>query len=222
MKSLIRRVGLGDFGGVQPVNREIWVGQAGGEGSLYLPCGQSVQLVREILRKSRLCPSGSLYLKELKMSDRFDFIWLPLDRVALLLKVSVKTIRRMIKDHKLIALLHQIPTVRGKTYKTFILADEQLLQLEFGMYMQTLIRPDLWFEEEIIIGNAEVGEAGAEDESGDDSKVNDADNTPRYRSVFLVFMDNELSEKADATNTKQAIRKIKKNEQAVKKYVSLR
>jgi hypothetical protein len=156
------------------------------------------------------------------MSDRVDFIWLPIDRVALLLKVSVKTIRRMIKDNKLIALLHQIPTVRGKTYKTFILADEQLIQLEFGMYMQTLIRPDLWFEEEIIIGNAEVGEAGVEDESGDDSKVNDTDNATRYRSVFLVFMDNELSEKADATNTKQAVRKIKKNEQAVKKYVSLR
>jgi len=212
MKSLIRRVGLGDFGDVQPVNREIWVGQAGGEGFLYLPCGQSVQLVREFLRKSRLCPSGSLYLKELKMSDRVDFIWLPLDRVALLLKVSVKTIRRMIKDHKLIALLHQIPTVRGKTYKTFILADEQLIQLEFGMYMQTLIRPDLWFEEEIVLGN-------------DDNKEQDAeieDDAPRYRSVFLVFMDNELIEKADATNTKQAVRKIKKNDQAVKKYVSLR
>jgi len=212
MKSLIRRVGLGDFGDVQPVNREIWVGQAGGEGSLYLPCGQSVQVVREILRKSRLCPSGSLYLKELKMSDRVDFIWLPIDRVALLLKVSVKTIRRMIKDNKLIALLHQIPTVRGKTLKTFILADEQLIQLEFGMYMQTLIRPDLWFEEEIILGNDSNQEQDADTE----------EDAPRYKSVFLVYMDNEIIEKADATNTKLVVRKIKKNEQTVKKYVSLR
>lgn len=212
IKSLVRRVGLGDFGGVQPVNREIWVGQARGEGSLYLPCGQSVQLVKEILQKSRLCPRGSLYLKELKMSDRVDFIWLPIDRVALLLKVSVKTIRRMIKDQKLIALLHQIPTVRGKTYKTFILADEQLIQLEFSMYMQTLIRPDLWFEEEIVLGKYNNQEKDAEAE----------DDAFRYRSVFLVYMDNELLEKADATNTKQEVCKIRKNEQAVKKYVSLR
>jgi hypothetical protein len=212
IRSIRLKLGISDFGGVQPVNREIWVGQAGGEGSPYLPCGQSVQLVREILRKSRLCPSGSLYLKELKMSDRVDFIWLPIDRVALLLKVSVKTIRRMIKDHKLIALLHQIPTVRGKTLKTFILADEQLIQLEFGLYMQTLIRPDLWFEEEIVLGKDDNQEQEAETE----------DDAFRYKSVFLVFMDNELSEKADATNTKQAVRKIKKNEQAVKKYVSLR
>ncbi|MDP2173328.1 MAG: hypothetical protein Q8J62_06100 [Candidatus Cloacimonadaceae bacterium] len=212
VKSLMRWIGLGDFGGVQPVNPGIWVGQAGGEGSLYLTSSQSVQVVREILRKSRLCPSGSLYLKELKMSDRVDFIWLPIDRVALLLKVSVKTIRRMIKDNKLIALLHQIPTVRGKTLKTFILADEQLIQLEFGLYMQTLIRPDLWFEEEIILGNESNLEQDADTE----------EDAPRYNSVFLVFMDNELMEKADVTNTQQAVRKIKKNEQAVKKYVSLR
>jgi hypothetical protein len=212
IKSMVRRVGLGDIGVVQPENREIWVGQAGGEGFLYLPCGQSVQLVKEILRKSRLCPSGSLYLKELKMDENVRFIWLPLDRVALLLKVSVKTIRRMIKDNKLIAVLHQIPTIRGKTYKTFILADEQLIQLEFGMYMQTLIRPDLWFEEEIVLGKDDSIEQDAEAE----------DDAFRYKSVFLVYMDNEILEKADATNTKQAVRKIRKNEQAVRKYVSLR
>ncbi|MFB3844397.1 MAG: hypothetical protein ACE14O_01435 [Candidatus Cloacimonadaceae bacterium] len=146
------------------------------------------------------------------MDDNVRFIWLPLDRVAILLKVSVKTIRRMIKDQKLIALLHQIPTVRGKTYKTFILADEQLIQLEFGMYMQTLIRPDLWFEEEIVLGK----------DDNQDGDIETEDDAPRYNSVFLVFMDNEILEKADAASTKQAVRKIRKNEQAVKKYVSLR
>jgi hypothetical protein len=158
------------------------------------------------------CPSGSQYLKELKMDDRVRFIWLPIDRVASLMNLSVKTIRRMIKANQLTALIHQIPTMKGKSSKTFILADEQLIQLEFGMYMQTLIRPDLWFEEEIVLGKDDNQEQDAETE----------DYTIRYKSVFLVYMDNEILEKADETNTKQAVRKIRKNEQAVKKYVSLR
>jgi len=124
------------------------------------------------------------------MDASVNFIWLPIDRVAELLEVSVKTIRRMIKANQLNSLLHQIPTMKGKSYKTFILADEQLVQLEYWRFRQTLIQPDLWYEEEIIIGDPQ-----------------DEDDRNRFRSVFLVYLDNELPQKTDKEQVKKVIRK---------------
>jgi hypothetical protein len=140
------------------------------------------------------CPSGSLYLKELKMNDNFYFIWLPIDRVAELMEVSVKTIRRMIKANQLVSLIHQIPTMKGKSYKTFILADEQLALREYWRYRQTLIQPDLWYEEDIIIG-----------------EPRDEDDSNRFRSVFLVYLDNDLPQKTNKEEVKKVIRKHNRN-----------
>jgi hypothetical protein len=208
IRSVNLKVGFISLKSVQPLICEKAVGQAGCEGSLRLPAGQVVQAVAEILRNARInspikCPSGSLYLKELKMNEQVDFLWLPIDRVALLMKVSVKTIRRMIKAKQLTALMHQIPTKVGKTYKTFILADDELFRLEYMMFRQTIIRPDLWFEEEIVIG-----------ESIDD------DDSNRFRSVFLVFLDNELYEKTDKEQVKKVIRKHNRNSRGM--HVSIR
>jgi len=199
IKCLVRKVGLGSFRSVQPQIWQKWVGQAGDEGSLRLPSGQSVQAVTEKLQFLLIygeteCPSGSQYLKELKMDDSVRFIWLPIDRVASLMNLSVKTIRRMIKANQLTALIHQIPTMKGKSSKTFILADGQLVQLEYWRFRQTLMQPDLWYEEDIIIG-----------------EHSDEDDSNRFRSVFLVYLDNDLPQKTNKEQVKKVIRKHNRN-----------
>jgi hypothetical protein len=150
------------------------------------------------------CPSGSQYLKELKMDESVRFIWLPIDRVASLMNLSVKTIRRMIKANQLTALIHQIPTMKGKSSKTFILADDQLVQLEYWRFRQTLIQPDLWYEEDIIVGEA-----------------SDEDDSNRFRSVFLVYLDNDLPMKTNKEQVKKVIRKHNRNSERGQR-VSLR
>jgi hypothetical protein len=199
IKGLVRKVGLGSFRNVQPQIWQKWVGQPGVESSLRLPSGQSVQPLigkLQLLRDSGEypCPSGSLYLKELKMDDNVYFIWLPIDRVAELMEVSVKTIRRMIKANQLVSLIHQIPTMKGKSSKTFILADEQLVQREYWRFRQTLIQPDLWYEEDIILG-----------------EPSDEDDSNRFRSVFLVYLDNDLPTKTNKEQVKKVIRKHNRN-----------
>ncbi len=199
IKCLVRQVGFSGFRSVQPQIWQAWVGQPGDESFLRLPSGQSVQAVLgklQLLLNSGAypCPSGSPYLKELKMDDSVNFIWLPIDRVATLMEVSVKTIRRMIKANQLISLMHQIPTMKGKSYKTFILADDNLVQREYWRFRQTLIQPDLWYEEEIIIGEPQ-----------------DEDDSNRFRSVFLVYLDNDLPQKTDKEQVKKVIRKHNRN-----------
>ncbi len=45
----------------------------------------NVQALERIFQDFRLkCPSGSQFLKDLDMDMKVDFIWLPIDRVALL------------------------------------------------------------------------------------------------------------------------------------------
>lgn len=87
IRSVNLKVGFSGFRSVQPLICKKAVGQAGCEGSLRLPAGQVVQAVSEILRNARInspskCPRVSLYLKELKMNEQVDFLWLPIDRVA--------------------------------------------------------------------------------------------------------------------------------------------
>ena len=70
--------------------------------------GQNVQALDRIFQDNRLkCPSGSQFLKDLDMDMKVDFIWLPIDRVALLMNKNLKTIRRMVDAGKLTALKHQ-------------------------------------------------------------------------------------------------------------------
>ena len=112
--------------------------------------GQNVQALSLILRQFKgKCPSGSRFLKDIQMDCRVDYIWLPLDRVAMLLGKNLKTIRRMVAAGKLTALKHQIPTKNGATIKTFILATEEIIAAEYERYRDQLRRPELYFEEEI-------------------------------------------------------------------------
>lgn len=131
--------------------------QAGGEKQpnslITMVRGQKVQALSLILRQSLgKCPSGSRFLKDIQMDCRVDYIWLPLDRVAVLLGKNLKTIRRMVAAGKLTALKHQIPTKNGATIKTFILATEEIIAAEYERYRDKLRRPELYFEEEIKLG----------------------------------------------------------------------
>jgi len=133
--------------------------------------GQNVQALERIFQDSRLiCPSGSQFLKDLDMDMKVDFIWLPIDRVALLMNKNLKTIRRMVDAGKLTALKHQIPTKNGATIKTFILATEEIIAAEYEHYRDKLRRPELYFEEEIKLGEF------------------------CFPSVFLVYYNDEGSE----------------------------
>ena len=128
---------------------------------------QNVQALERIFQDSRLkCPSGSQFLKDLDMDMKVDLIWLPIDRVAMLLKKNLKTIRRMVDAGKLTALKHQIPTKNGATIKTFVLATEEIIQAEYDRFRDSLRKPELYFEEEIELG------------------------VHSYPSVFLVYYDN--------------------------------
>ncbi|MCK9335728.1 MAG: hypothetical protein M0Q99_10505 [Candidatus Cloacimonetes bacterium] len=97
---------------------------------------------------------------------KVDFIWLPIDRVALLMNKNLKTIRRMVDAGKLTALKHQIPTKNGATIKTFVLATEEIIQAEYDRFRDSLHKPELYFEEVIDLGEHS------------------------YPSVFLVYYDN--------------------------------
>lgn len=128
---------------------------------------QNVQALDRIFHDFRhKCPSGSQFLKDLDMDMKVDFIWLPIDRVALLMNKNLKTIRRMVDAGKLTALKHQIPTKNGATIKTFVLATEEIIQAEYDRFRDSLQKPELYFEEEIELG------------------------VHSYPSVFLVYYDN--------------------------------
>jgi len=140
--------------------------------------GQNVQVLDRIFQDSRLkCPSGSQYLKDLDMDMNVDLIWLPIDRVAMLLNKNLKTIRRMVDTGKLSSLKHQIPTKNGATIKTFVLATEEIIQAEYDRFRDCLRKPELYFEEEIELG------------------------VHSYPSVFLVYYDNgkDLASKISET-----------------------
>ncbi len=115
--------------------------------------GQNVQALDRIFQDSRLkCPSGSQYLKDLDMDINVDLIWLPIDRVAMLLNKNLKTIRRMVDAGKLSSLKHQIPTKNGATIKTFVLATEEIIQAEYDRFRDSLRKPEMYFEETIDLG----------------------------------------------------------------------
>ena len=100
------------------------------------------------------------------MDMKVDFIWLPIDRVALLMNKNLKTIRRMVDAGKLTALKHQIPTKNGATIKTFVLATEEIIQAEYDRFRDSLRKPELYFEEDVDLGEHS------------------------YPSVFLVYYEN--------------------------------
>ncbi|MDD2229041.1 MAG: hypothetical protein PHY48_06485 [Candidatus Cloacimonetes bacterium] len=129
--------------------------------------GQNVQALSHVLQLCRQkCPSGSQFLKDLDMDNKVDYIWLPIDRVAMLMNKNLKTIRRMVASGKLMAVKHQIPTKNGATIKTFILATEETVVAEYDKFRDSLRKPDLFFEEELQLGEFS------------------------FPSVFLVYFDD--------------------------------
>jgi hypothetical protein len=66
------------------------------------------------------------------MERDFTMIWLPLARVAELTGKSVKTIRRMVKDGNMAAINRLVPCGKSHTTKTFVLAVDDLLDLEIS------------------------------------------------------------------------------------------
>lgn len=132
--------------------------------------GQNVQALSHDLQLCRQkCPSGSQFLKDLDMDNKVDYIWLPIDRVAMLMNKNLKTIRRMVASGKLIAVKHQIPTKNGATIKTFILATEEIVVAEYDKFRDSLRKPDMFFEEELELGEF------------------------RFPSVFLIYYEDSSS-----------------------------
>lgn len=105
------------------------------------------------------------------MERDFTMIWLPLARVAELTGKSVKTIRRMVKDGNMVAVKRIVPSGKSHTTKTFVLAIDELLDLEIAdcknknkqgvcmdreqMDMGSDLRDSLFIKSYIKIGNKE-------------------------------------------------------------------
>jgi len=105
------------------------------------------------------------------MERDFTMIWLPLARVAELTGKSVKTIRRMVKDGDLVAVKRIVPSGKSHTTKTFVLAIDELLDMEIAdcknknqqgvcldrerMYMGSDLRDSLFITSYIKVGKKE-------------------------------------------------------------------
>jgi len=64
------------------------------------------------------------------MAANVELVWLPLVRVAALQGKSVKTIRRMIEEGSLVAVKRNVKGSRNHTNKSFVLADQQTVDLD--------------------------------------------------------------------------------------------
>ncbi len=66
------------------------------------------------------------------MERDYTLIWLPLARVAELTGKSVKTIRRLVKEGNMAAINRLVPSGKSHTTKTFVMAVNELLDLEIA------------------------------------------------------------------------------------------
>ncbi len=84
----------------------------------------------------------------------------------------------MVNAGKLTALKNQIPTKKWATIKTFVLTTEEIIQVEYNWFRDSLRKPELYFEEVIELG------------------------VHSYPSVFLVYYENgnDLATKASDTS----------------------
>jgi hypothetical protein len=84
------------------------------------------------------CPSPNpadtvkryLNLEGYVMAANVELVWLPLARIAILQGKSVKTIRRMIEDGSLVAVKRTVKGGRSHTNKSFVLADQDTINLD--------------------------------------------------------------------------------------------
>ncbi|NLO12480.1 MAG: hypothetical protein GX122_08700 [Candidatus Cloacimonetes bacterium] len=64
------------------------------------------------------------------MEHDIELLWLPLDRVATLTDKSIKTVRRLAEDGNYVVLKRTVPSGKTHTTKSFVMADQELTDLE--------------------------------------------------------------------------------------------
>ena len=99
--------------------------------SLRMASSQNVQVLRSFMSKCLgKCPSAPFNLDGYIMDDNVKLIWLPADRVAMLMERSIKTVRSMILDHKYPSVKRSVSIQGTRTQKLFMLCDQELIDLE--------------------------------------------------------------------------------------------
>lgn len=78
------------------------------------------------------------------MERDYTLIWLPLARVAELTGKSVKTIRRLVKEGNMAAINRLVPSGKSHTTKTFVMAVNELLDLEIADCKSKNKRESAW------------------------------------------------------------------------------
>lgn len=92
------------------------------------------------------------YAKRLRMSKRMvKAIWLSLERVAELKGCSERTVWRYITTNQIQTCKHLIKVGQRKVYKTFVLTDPEMLQLELEACRLRDIEPDEVIEIALVI-----------------------------------------------------------------------
>jgi hypothetical protein len=101
------------------------------KGSLRMASSQNVQVLRRFLSMCLAkCPSAPFNLDGYIMDDNVKLLWLPADRVAMLMNRSIKTVRRMILEHKYPSVKRGVSIQGNRTQKLFMLCDQELIDLE--------------------------------------------------------------------------------------------
>ena len=99
--------------------------------SLRMASSQNVQVLRSFMSKCLgKCPSAPFNLDGYIMDDNVKLLWLPADRVAMLMDRSIKTVRRMITEHKYPSVKVSVSSQSTRTQKLFMLCDQELIDLE--------------------------------------------------------------------------------------------
>lgn len=99
--------------------------------TLRMASSQNVQVLRSFMSMCLAkCPSAPFNLDGYIMDDNVKLIWLPADRVAMLMERSIKTVRRMILDQKYPSVKRSVSIQGTRTQKLFMLCDQELIDLE--------------------------------------------------------------------------------------------
>jgi len=99
--------------------------------TLRMASSQNVQVLRSFMSMCLAkCPSAPFNLDGYIMDDNVKLIWLPADRVAMLMERSIKTVRRMILEHKYPSVKRSVSILGTRTQKLFMLCDQELIDLE--------------------------------------------------------------------------------------------
>ena len=98
---------------------------------------------------SPICPSPNsprhfpayLDLGGYLMEHDIELLWLPIDRVAALTDKSVKTVRRLAEGGSYVVLKRTVPSGKTHTTKSFVMADQELTNLEKAYCRRHRLKP---------------------------------------------------------------------------------